>query len=72
MLDTFPTDFPQAATSQVSPSRSAWPPVAACNASEGLTYPLGSCRMGNCLFKKLPIDKLSLGKSPLRKYFGNT
>ena len=53
----------QAATSQVWPSRECSVPVKACGASEGLTWPLGSCCLGNCTFWKLP-----LGKSPLGKY----
>ena len=27
----------------------------ACGASEGLNYPLGSCRLGKCTFWKLPL-----------------
>ena len=39
------------------PQRSA--PIAACDASEGLNQPLGSCRFGNCTFWKLYIWKIA-------------
>ena len=55
MLDTFPSSnfprvFSQVATSQVCPSRSARPSIAAFSASEDLS------------FGKLPFGKLPLGK----------
>ena len=78
MLSTFPKAFPiavnsqgyfavsQAATSQIC-STAALGPLS-CS-SRSLTFPLGSCRLGNLTFEKLALVNLSFGKSPFGKSF---
>ena len=59
----FPKSVLAAALNPSAVLAEALGPFAACGALEGLTLPLGSCRLGNSTF-----GKLLLGKLPLRKY----